>query len=154
MCKLLSNLAISLACVTVFEAAFYSYQVIAHQDELSPIDLVMTAFINLTTLFFAAVLIDAVLKSNLALLRVWIIYGVTELVRSSFEVYRAWVDPIYDRFERFLISCDAGLQVSTIIVVVSIIKIIIKRRSDCRSNISSLGRSAEQLNKKTLSLEM
>lgn len=147
----LATFAIALTCVVVVEAAYYSYQVFQHQNELSTTNLLITAFINFSTLFFAAVLIVGVFKSNEDLIIVWIIYGVIELSRSLFYVYAAWSDSTYDNLERLLNSCDAGLQVSTIISVLPIV-IINKKNKTLRSNISTLGRSIE-LNKTQQILE-
>lgn len=155
MCKRTRNflfaMAISQVSVAVFETAYYSYHVITHQEELTRTNLAITAFINFSIIFFAAVLIIGLLKPNLALLKVWIIYSFIELLRSSIHIYQSWVDPKDVNFEKLFNICDAALQISTIITVAIIIKISRKYRND-ELKISTLGQSIE-LNKKLQNLD-
>lgn len=143
MCKkFLIVFIILLTCITIVEIGYFSYLIIRYYKELQVVDLVITTFINFSATFFTAVLILGVAQSKTALLRVWIVYAILELSRSVMTVYDTWAEPNDNNFDRVSSSCDAGLQL-TLLIVVFIFHHVIKDESVSLIKISSIGRSIE-----------
>lgn len=132
---------IGLSCVSLAEIGYICFVLIGSYQQLSTINLVITAFINFSILFFIAVLIIAVVQANKALLKTWIIYAIIELLRSSTTVYDSWFHPKNDKFERIFSSCDAVIQSILIFLALIVLKDI--ENQNCLKQVSTIGRSIE-----------
>lgn len=132
---------ILLTIINVGEVGYFSYLIAKHFEELSTCDLLITTFLNFSTIFFAAVLFIGLTKERTSLLRVWIVYSVLELSRSFMTVYDSWkVED--DTFDKIFTSCDAGVQL-TLIILVFIFLRGISTVSETDYKISTIGRSIE-----------
>jgi len=134
---------ILLTIVNVGEVGYFCYLIVKHCEELSTNDIVITTFLNLSTIFFVAVLFIGLAQEGTALLRVWIVYSILELSRSFMTVYDSWNDGD-DTFDKIFTSCDAGLQLTQLILVFIFLRSIITT-SECANEfkISTIGQSIE-----------
>lgn len=130
-------------CINVAEVGYFSYHVLKYYNELSNVNLAITIFINLSTIFFTTILILGVLQSRTALLRVWIVYAVLELSRSSMTVYDLWVNTEDSNSERVLATADSALQFTLLIVVFIFLQIIKSESLKTNVEISTIAKSIE-----------
>lgn len=134
--KLLSFLAVLLACISVTEVGYFAYVVVKHRQEFSASDCTITSFINFSSVFFSAALVAGIVQSNEALITTWSVYAVIELFRSSFILCDSWNEAKnFESHERIITTCDASLQAVHITVVLLLLNIL---KSDRRRHVKSL----------------
>jgi hypothetical protein len=101
--------AIILSASNILQAGYFGWTVIENYQELLLANLVVTAFINVTAIFFAITLIFALTRDDKSLIAIWLIFSLVELTRSAVAIHFSW--KISTEFERAFNVSDLVFQV-------------------------------------------
>jgi hypothetical protein len=138
--KFLSIAAIVLCCFNVMQAGFFVWFVAKHRGELLLVELLITLFINFASIFFVITLITALIKKDKALTITWMVYAITELVRSSISIFSLWKD--CSSSEKKFNTVDLVLQVLLLSIVVFV---CLKWKTKRKLEIPSISRSISEV---------
>lgn len=143
MCRLKTfsvSLVFLLCCIEVSQVGYFCYMISSYFEDIEAENFAISVFVNFSILFFILTLVVGIVQSNEALVYLWIVYAMVELLRSLLIICISWTNPIEEHFEKIFNCTDVTIQTVLIFAVVIIIKV---RQKSVGIGISTIARSIE-----------
>lgn len=133
---------ITLSCISILELCYVFFAVFSYFNEFTWSGLIITFVLNAFIIFFAVSTIAGVTTENFGLLVTCLGFIFLEFCRTCKGLYESWSDGDETKFNRFYITMDAVILISTMIFLTPLIFIINKEQKE--SSLSFIGRSLER----------
>jgi hypothetical protein len=143
--KILSGTAVALSCLNILEVGFFIWVLCLYHDAFPLSGLLVSIFINFSSVFFSVALIIAVVTQDESLLKVWLVYSLVELSRTCMTLYESSEHTNDEYLAKTFNSWDVALHVMLIFIVIALLTSLL-RRSKTKLEISTISFNVEPTN--------